>query len=496
VSAIFNKLSSGLFVIRDKVLPGVNIIYEVTSNVNQSGYTELNVTYKTTNGSMTLSDGVSYNINPDITGAGVSTFLGLSDTPGSYATKKHQIPIVNTAENALSFSVPDNNIRYVSSAGSNTNTGKNPWDMYDTFTNALSDIVTLESPSDTNRFVIVCENADDYTESISVPQYVSIWAPNAKLIGTLTLADDAEATFKEIRTSGGDCVLKSAGTGTSKVNADIIRATSNARGIRNTATSGVLIVHARQIFVENGFGVGDNASADGHIHLNVDDIYITGTGTGISRFGSGTTIGYVHHILKTGAGTGTALLCRNGEIILQTHIIDTAVYFTTTLAGAVIKVHGLAYSPSGTSVRVPGSDVTLNLIDGGNQGLAVYVDRISGDDNNGGRSPEDAVASFTQAAAIIAAVPPSSSVRYSIFAHGGETYTESFTIPDYTTVIAPGVTLIGQITHGDNSHLIIRRIETSGSAHCLSHSGSALSFFQVEEMVNTGTGNCLNLPGG
>jgi hypothetical protein len=93
----------------------------------------------------------------------------------------------------------------------------------------------------------------------------------------------------------------------------------------------------KQTYVENGIGIGDITTDVGHMHLMCEDIYITGTGIGISRTGLGTTEGYAAHILEIGGGVGvgTAVSVQSGDIDLFVHRIVANTALNVGAAGTL-----------------------------------------------------------------------------------------------------------------------------------------------------------------
>ena len=73
------------------------------------------------------------------------------------------------------------------------------------------------------------------------------------------------------------------------------------------------------------------------MHLQCEDIYITGAGIGILRSGLGTTVGYVAHILEIGGGIGlgTAIQVAAGEVDLFCHRISANTAVSTGAAGTL-----------------------------------------------------------------------------------------------------------------------------------------------------------------
>ena len=227
--------------------------------------------------------------------------------------------------------VDENQIYYVGEHGSDTlNNGRSIGQAFATFTKAISEAV-LQTPSATNRFAVVCLDDGEYNEQFTAAQYVDVYAPNAKITfagtggfdATILLAPDSHIVFREIEQTGApvSCCLQLPNVaGTAKVTVETLNATgTQTLGLINLAFSalGVVMLKAHQIFVPaTGFGIGDVSSNQGHVHLEVEDIYLAGNNaTGISRFSTGTTVGRVAHILDIGGPTGTLAISSVGGFI-------------------------------------------------------------------------------------------------------------------------------------------------------------------------------------
>ncbi len=245
--------------------------------------------------------------------------------------------------------------------------GRIPDDPWDTFSNALT-YVNSQTPSSGNRFTILCQDSGDYSESFTVPSFVSIEARDAVINGTITTSDNSETTIREVSPAiNTSAVIKTAGSGSSRVNAEVLRATGTGDTITTQAgETGVFIVNARQVFTENGSAVVDNSTAPaGHIHVEIEDIYITGTGFGLDRDSStGLILGRVAHILELGAGVGngTAIKIDSGRVDLQAGFIDTTTAYSVSGSGTlrllVSRINGARTQTAGTaSVDVIEADI-------------------------------------------------------------------------------------------------------------------------------------------
>jgi len=263
-------------------------------------------------------------------------------------------------------------IVYVGKHGNDADDGLNIESAKLTITAAIAAAVA-QTPSNTNRFAIVIEDAGIYTEAFTVPSWVQLRAPSATIVAGMTLEDDADVELHELVVpTGAIGVLKTAGTSTSRFKADIVGATGASIGVLNAGVNSVLIYEVKTTYVENGFAVGDISTAAGHLHLMCEDIYIVGAGgVAIARTGSGTIEGYVAHVLEIGAGigSGTAIYLAGGEMDLVVDRISclNAYYVAagTTLNLQLGTVTGAVYTAGVANVScdrlygVEGSDVSI-----------------------------------------------------------------------------------------------------------------------------------------
>ena len=227
-------------------------------------------------------------------------------------------------------------IVYVGKHGSDANSGLRPTIPKLTIGAAITTASGL-SPTTSNRITVKVLDGGTYTESFTVPSWVTLEAFGATLEGTVTLSDDSEVIAREIvKTTSGIAVSKPAGTGSAYASADVIRADGTADAVVNGAVTSVMIVHARQVFVEDGTAILDNSTGPGHIHLDVEDLYVSGTGTAIDRASNtGAIQGRVSHILDIGAGTGTGIDITTGNVNLNVGTIDITTAWNVAGAGTL-----------------------------------------------------------------------------------------------------------------------------------------------------------------
>lgn len=302
---------------------------------------------------------VDGNFDPTV-GAGYEAPIGSlflrSDTGALY--QKTGAADTDWALNSVGTAVPRFQLVYVGKHGfaSPPNNGRTPEAPFLTFTQAITYINT-QTPSNSNRFQIVCEDAGEYTESFTIPSYVLLYAPAARITGNIIVSDFSELHIFSVESASGSAISKTSGTQVSRIDADTLRSIGNVNTVHNTSgSSGVIICKARQVFTENGAAILDESSDPGHIHIEIEDIYITGTGTGIDRNSdTGLVIGQVSHILEIGGGVGngTAIEVDSGRVDLVAGYISTTTAYSTNGAGTlkllVVELTGARIQTSGAA---------------------------------------------------------------------------------------------------------------------------------------------------
>jgi hypothetical protein len=208
-------------------------------------------------------------------------------------------------------------VLYVGKHGSDSNDGVNAEKALLTFTQAVTLAAALV-PSATSRVAIVCEDAGRYVEDVTLAQYVSIHAPQATIVGKITTADDSVLWLGYHRASANnqDMLYKpNAQTGTSYCYITELdgRDYTAVANVRNDADNGVLFLTCAKLWVgANGAGIGDQSGAGGfgHIHVEVEDLYLAGNNAvGIQgNQTSANIIARIGHVLETGSPSSTTAI--------------------------------------------------------------------------------------------------------------------------------------------------------------------------------------------
>jgi len=255
---------------------------------------------------------------------------------------------------------------YVSKDGNDLADGKSPDRAFLTFGAAIT--AGGAPATETDAVVLVCLDNGTYTENLTIPSYVHVFAPNATLIGNHVLADDSSLNAQTVSASSGNVVSKTAGIGNASLNINTVTATADAYGI--VSTSGELRGVTRTLNVQNGYGFGGTST--GILTFKVDNILITGTGYAVGLSAAGELSLSIGTIEDTSGTQGTAFsilageadirinhcsadkfcnLTANGTLRIDgAHVVATV---ASTIAGklkAVISDFDSSITPSGTSV--------------------------------------------------------------------------------------------------------------------------------------------------
>lgn len=304
-----------------------------TLEIRVSGTTDHAVQVGNATGSLaSLAVGTDGQVLLGATGADPA-FATLTSTDGSVTFT----PGAATLDlSAAAANIDQDQIYYVGKHGNDLNSGLNIENAVLTFGQAII-LATAAVPSAVNRFALTCLDDGIYAEDLTVPQYVDIFAPSATLTGSLVLTDDSTIKFSALNVADGVIgILKTAGT--SYTNVEIDHITCALGGVGLVSTAGFVNFHWKEMYVADGFGIGDITSAIGHIHIFGGDIYITGTGIGIARDNLGSILGHVDHIADIGGGVGTGILVLNGSVDISVHTLDCDTAYNVDSATALLTL--------------------------------------------------------------------------------------------------------------------------------------------------------------
>lgn len=225
-------------------------------------------------------------------------------------------------------------VLYVGKHGDDANDGTSYGKAFLTFGAALAE-ATADTPSSSNRYAIVCEDAGIYAENVLVPSWCMLFAPSAE-IQLLSMSADSEARLHRIVVASGNVGITMTAAGTARVAVDEISVGANAIGFLSANAGSILILDCSTVRVGAGsFGGGDGSSGDGHLHATIRDIYLDGnSATGIAVVSPGSVVANIDHILEGGAySTTRAVWVASGTMDLNVREIVADVAYLVGATG-------------------------------------------------------------------------------------------------------------------------------------------------------------------
>lgn len=198
---------------------------------------------------------------------------------------------------------------FVSKEGSDLNNGLSPIHSLLTITAATNKSQELQS-SGTTKIVIYVLDAGIYIENISLPSDVDLYGKAATIVGRMDIRERSNVwTRARYPSENSQFMIYKAGVGISNVYSDLWDgrgldgALSGGTFAYNYTSNAILYVGGKVMYVPaNASAIRENSSGFGHIHLNVDDLYLAGNfAKAIHAQGANSHIvAYVQHILNLG----------------------------------------------------------------------------------------------------------------------------------------------------------------------------------------------------
>ncbi len=263
----------------------------------------------------------------------------------------------NIAEIAARFIASDS-VVYVSKQGSDSNEGTRPFSPKITIGAAMSGL--------TGGVVRVLD-AGTYTEDVTVPNNVMLDAANATIIGAMTVGNGCSVRAAKIMPSANNTTaVTKTGSEISMVDADVWEGRGAAGTLTGTAlaynsVAGAILYATGRTFnvASSGWGVRDNASDNGHIHLNADDMYLFGNdsvGAEVQGPNSHIVIIAQHIITPNGITGTTALKSSNSSARIEatTNEITAAVAALANMGEVAINCPKITGDLTGSGVSVVG----------------------------------------------------------------------------------------------------------------------------------------------
>jgi hypothetical protein len=279
------------------------------------------------------------------------------------------------AGEALVFGTDGNMQTRADPSGTVTVDGTNGSDT-DPTRNGYATITAALAAASSGDVVSVAPGA--YTESVSVPAGVHLWAPGVVLTGAgspnITVSTGSRVTLGELVVPNSQIgVLQATASADAYCAITEITLGSSCFGFINTGANGILCAIGATIWVgASSFAFGDATTNDGHIDIDYSNIYATGAGaTGLAAIANGKIVGKVGHLVEVG-GTLTGISAAGGTVELVTAEIEATTGITIASGGVVRCVTG----------ELEGSTASYTVASGGS--LYLVAAQIVGAATNSG----------------------------------------------------------------------------------------------------------------
>jgi hypothetical protein len=222
-----------------------------------------------------------------------------------------------------SIILPGQIVIYVGKHGDNAKNGQHVSQAVLDFATAIVR-ATVFVPAANNIIQIICVDALEYTEDITVPQWINISAPNATINGTVITMGNNVVSFGTVQSSTS--AVMSAGPNTS-IDIHQLNITSTGVGVDHTNASPLLL----RIDIANvGAGILVRTNS-GPIDCNIRTIILNG-GTAFMVVGNSLTA-YVDTITETIPSTAINVIAGGMTAYMQT--INTTVASSVGAAGTL-----------------------------------------------------------------------------------------------------------------------------------------------------------------
>jgi len=214
---------------------------------------------------------------------------------------------------------------YVAKSGSDASDGLSELAPKLTIGAALTAAAAL-SPSSSNLVVVQVLDAGIYTENLTMADYVSVYAPSSKLVGSITHALNSSIVLAQHDMNGTyGCFLNTAQSGAAYYSAEKVNVLSGF-GWANINFGALLVDVKTSIVAAGAYLVQEASGQDGHLHYSGEDVYLDGAATGFYVQATGASIQVrVAHILQLGATTGgTGFLITAGSVVADVQTIGAS----------------------------------------------------------------------------------------------------------------------------------------------------------------------------
>jgi hypothetical protein len=376
---------------------------------------------------------------------------------------------------------PQTQVLYVSKSGDDTYDGRSPERPKLTISSAIT---AAGNPLSEDAAVSINILDDgEYDEDLTCVSYVNIYAPQASLKGTQTLADNMSIVARRLVDDTAAIFSKAAGAGAATVKADIISSTSTTSAA-GSCSSGKIRLEARYLSHTGAAGL---SVAGGTVELNVDEWNCDDQQAIAASTGTGLVIGRVGNLYGIAGSTGI-FIQTGAKVDLVAGRISTATAYNVDATPSYLRL--LVSEILGTETAASGSDVNVSFAGGRDQTQVIYVSK-TGNNSFDGLTPDKA--KLTIAAAITAAGTPASeaaAVRIEVLDSGE--YDEDLTHVSYVNICAPSATLKGTQTMATSMCIQARRLINDGATGVITKATTGVSIVKAELLWSNGAARLIS----
>jgi len=233
--------------------------------------------------------------------------------------------------------LPGQRVIYVGKHGDNANDGQQVSQSVLDFTTAITK-ASSSAPSSANIIQIICHDALEYIENLTIPQWINISANNATLKGTITTMGNHVVSFGKVESPTS--AVMSAGPNTE--------------------------INIGQINIPSGVGVEHTNSLPLYLRIGIANV-----GSGILvRTNSGSIECTIQHIVLNG---GTAFMIIGNKLTAYVDTITELIPSTSIyiVAGSMVGYVQTISTTVATNVAITGSlDIIVNKSSGTNTGVS------------------------------------------------------------------------------------------------------------------------------
>ena len=263
---------------------------------------------------LSAQNGIEGNWNVAQDGTGVPLTSGLTEPqPVMSSLVQGEGIIIDKVEDAITISafagtggLNQEQIIYVAKAGDDTDSGLNVNRPKLTIGAAITLAISL-SPSESNPVVVEVIDAGTYTETVAIPSWVTVNAPNAGIIGDTSVSDNSGLLLGRAENPDDTqhVIRKTAGIEVATVRVGSISVVgTNQQGIRCTVGR----IHSRIEQLNVDAGVGIKAQSGAQIVFSVGSISLTNSGIGFGGRTSGGLSNKLIGLVQDATDDGTGIL--------------------------------------------------------------------------------------------------------------------------------------------------------------------------------------------